>query len=105
MRLRQGLMGLCALGLLTASLSAQSVEQTSFIFRRPLPCDSCGTPVTGPVTAVPTEPGQPGQKDQAPMSDAQAFAQALAAGGEAGLSFNPAIFGDLGANGFAFIKV
>jgi hypothetical protein len=33
--------------------------------------------------------------------DPQAFAQAPAAGGEAGLSFNPAMFGDLGARGFA----
>jgi hypothetical protein len=108
MRVRHGMMGLLAIGLAISQVSAQSIEQTSFLFRRSAPCGDCGAPVTGPVTAVPTMPAtpqEPAKKDEAPMLDAQAFAQAPAAGGERGLSFNPAMFGDLGASGVGFINV
>jgi hypothetical protein len=54
------------------------------------------------VTVAPTEPNK---TDQAPAIDAQAFAQAPASGAERGLSFNPAMFGDLGVSGFAFVNV
>src|SRR5262249_25755922 len=101
MRVRHGIIGLLLLGLVGSQALAQSVEQTSFGFRRPAPCGDCASsgdctssPVTGPVTVMPTDPSK---KDQAPLIDAQAFAQAPAAGGEAGLSFNPAMFGDLAA--------
>jgi hypothetical protein len=97
MRAHYGCLGLVALCLFSGQVSAQSLEQTSFIFRRPAPCDICATPASGPVTVVPAEPST---KDQAPVVDPQAFAQAPAAGGEAGLSFNPAMFGDLGLRGF-----
>ena len=100
MRAKNGYLGLVTLCLISAQVSAQSVEQTSFIFRRPAPCDCCATPASGPVTVVPTDPGN---KDQAPVVDSQAFAQAPAAGGEAGATFNPAMFGDLGVRGFARI--
>jgi hypothetical protein len=106
------MIGLVALGLMIGETSAQSVEQTSFLFRRQTaPCASCATPVTGPVSVMPTpttaEPPKTGdgQQPAAPVVEPQAFAQAPAAGGEAGLSFNPAMFGDLGANGFGLINV
>jgi hypothetical protein len=102
MRVRHGMIGLLAIGLAVGQVSAQSVEQTSFIFRRPAPCNECGMPVTGPVTVVPSDGAK---KDEAPMVDAQAFAQAPAAGGSAELSFNPAMFGDLAGSGIAFVNV
>jgi hypothetical protein len=102
MRSRYGCLGLLTLGLLTGQISAQSLEQTSFIFRRPAPCDCATTPASGPVTVMPPDATK---KDQAPVVDAQAFAQAPAAGGEAGISFNPAMFGDLGASGVGKVTV
>jgi hypothetical protein len=102
MSVRQGLLGLVALSLVAGHAAAQSIDQSSFLFRRPAACDSCGAPVTGPVSVIPTDPSK---KEQAPLLDAQAFAQAPAAGGEAGLSFNPAMFGDLGLSGFAFVNI
>jgi hypothetical protein len=98
----RGLLGVIALGLLAAEASAQAVEQTSFLFRRPA-CDSCRAPVSGPITVTPSEAEK---TDVPPMTtDAQAFAQAPAAGGEAGLSFNPAMFGDLGAGRFSNVII
>jgi hypothetical protein len=110
MRVYRGLVGLIAMGLVAGQAAAQSVEQTSFLFRRPAPaCDSCGAPVTGPVTGqapmVSTDATKLDQKlGQAPVVEPQAFAQAPASGGEAGLSFNPAMFGDLGVSGFGLVN-
>src|SRR5689334_9202687 len=96
MRVRHGFLGSVVFGLLAGQAFAQAVDQTSFLFRRPAaPCASCGTPVTSPLTVTPPETAK---TDQPPLIDSQPFAQAPAAGGEAGLSFNPAMFGDLGAS-------
>jgi hypothetical protein len=100
---RQGLFGVLVLSLAASQASAQSIELTSF-FRRPSTCDSCANPASGPITVSPT-PTSPLNPDQAPILDQQAFAQAPAAGGEAGTSFNPAMFGDLGTAGTGFINV
>ncbi len=99
MRGRHALLAILAAGVLSCHVSAQSIELTSFLFRRPkAPCDTCA-PATSPLTVVPPSDlsKTPEQKDQPPAVDAQAFAQAPAAGGEGGMSFNPAMFGDLGA--------
>jgi hypothetical protein len=109
MRVHQGFLGLVALGLIAGHVPAQSVEQTSFLFRRhaaPAPCTNCA-PASGPVTVVPTTPTTPAPAPvgAAPAMDAQAFAQAPAAGGELGGSFNPAMFGDLGVAGSAFVTI
>jgi len=101
---RQALLGLFAFCLFAGQAGAQTLEQTSFIFRRSLPTDNnCGTPATGPSNVSPLGPD--GTPNQAPTVDAQPFAQAPAAGGEGGLSFNPAMFGDLGIRGFGKILV
>ena len=81
MSMRQGFLGLVAVGLVAGQAAAQPIDQTSFLFRRPpAACATCGTPVTGQVTVVPADPDR---KDQAPALDPQAFAQAPASGGEA----------------------
>jgi hypothetical protein len=103
MSARRGLLGFVAMVLVAGQAAAQSIDQTSFLFRRPATtCPTCDTPVTGQVTVVPTEPNK---TDQAPAIDPQAFSQAPASGAERGLSFNPAMFGDLGVSGFAFVNV
>ncbi len=102
MSVRHAIIGLLATGVMAGQVSAQSFELTSFLFRRPAPCD-CAPPVSGPLTAgTPTDPGQPAG---APAADSQAFAQAPAAGGEGGASFNPAMFGDLGSGGLGRVLV
>ncbi len=103
MGIRRGLLGLVAMGLASGQLAAQSVEQTSFLFRRPAAtCDTCNTPASGPLTVMPADPNTQGQ---APAVDNQAFAQAPAAGGEAGMSFNPAMFGDIVGSGRSSVYV
>ncbi len=102
MRVRHAIFGLLAASVMAGQVAAKSFELTSFLFRRPAPCD-CAPPVSGPLTAgTPTDPGQ--QAD-APATDSQAFAQAPAAGGEGGGSFNPAMFGDLGSAGLGRVLV
>ena len=112
MRFRKGIFGLLALGLAVGQASAQGLEQTSFIFRRPARhCDTCA-PASTPVTVVPHAPVEPKKqdpvekKDQAPqVVDPGAFAQAPAAGGEGGATFNPTMFGDLVGGSFVTISV
>jgi hypothetical protein len=109
MRVVHGFLALLGALVVVGSTSAQSIEQTQFIFRRSvIRPDSCDAPASGPVTLVPLDPKgkqdplgvEPkDRQDQPPMVDPQAFAQAPAAGGEGGMSFNPAMFGDLGVSG------
>jgi len=104
MNIRRKLMGIFAAGLLAGSAAAQDVDQTSFLFRRQAaaPCATCGTPVSGPMSVMPSDPSK---KAEAPIMDTQPFAQAPAAGAEGGMSFNPAMFGDLGLSGYALVNV
>lgn len=115
MFIRNGIGGLLALSLVVGQAAAQSVQQVEFFPRRPQPqCDSppiiipgtpvpvAPTPATPPTTPAPKTPDQ--AAPPAPPIDPGAFAQAPAAGGELGGSFNPAMFGDLLSPGFAFLQ-
>jgi hypothetical protein len=57
MRVRHWFLGLLAIGVISGQACAQSLELTSFPFRRPLPCDS-GAAAANPLTGMPADPSR-----------------------------------------------